>query len=77
MIKKGQLRRWKEGWGWWHGKTFLTIGCKTIYGEVRNDLGWGGRHRGRKVWTILQDGCLEYEDHMEIERGSEAIDEAG
>ena len=76
MIKKGQLRRWKDGWGWHAGKTFVTIGSrihKLDPGERRSDLGWGGYHRGRRIWTVLIDGNLEYEEHMEIERGSEVI----
>lgn len=79
MIKKGQLRRWKEGWGWMAGKTFVTVGSrvhKLNPGELRRELGWGSYHRGRRIWTIMMDGGLEYEEHMEIERGSEVIDDS-
>lgn len=78
MIKKGQLRRWKNPRD---GGTFMTIGCriqKLGPGERRHDLGgWGGRYRGRKVWTILEDGRLTEEAHIDLEQHTEPVDEAG
>ena len=77
MIKKGQLRRWKDPRD---GGTFMTIGCriqKLRPGQRRYDLGWGGAHRGMKIWTILEDGRLTDESHIDLEQHTEPIDEAG
>ena len=62
MIKPGQLRRWRDGYGWFSGQTFVIIERKV------NPL------TRKKFWTYLIDGKLEHEYHFEIERGSEVIE---
>lgn len=62
-IETGQLRRWRSGYGWFADKVFVAVSCRI----------WNGR----RIWTILQDGHTEYEDHFEILRGSEVINETG
>lgn len=73
MIRKGQLRRWKEPSD---GGNFMTIGCRIVWGEDRRgELGWGVANRGRKIWTILEGGELHEMGHIDIEAHSEVIDE--
>ena len=77
MIKKGQLRRWKNPRD---GGTFMTVGCRIIRDGTdrrREGLGWGNAYRGRKVWTILEDGQLTDESHIDLEQHTEVISEAG
>jgi len=76
MIKKGQLRRWKNPKD---GGTFMTIGCRIIRDSTdrRSELGWGAAYRGRKTWTILEDGRVVEEPHIDLEQHTEIIDEAG
>jgi hypothetical protein len=62
VIKPGQLRRWRDGYGWFSGKTFLIVERKTA--EITS----------KKYWSFLIDGKLEHEYHFEIERGSEVIE---
>ena len=62
MIKPGQLRRWRDGYGWFSGQTFLIVERKTA--EITS----------KKYWSFLIDGKLEHEYHFEIERGSEVIE---
>ena len=73
MIKKGQLRRWKEYYA--DDGTFMVVGCRLVYGEDRRaELGWGGGDRGRRIWSLLQDGKIIEEDHGHLYRHSEVIE---
>lgn len=75
MIKKGQLRRWKNDRP--DGDVFfMTIGYKIIRdGTDRHaEVGWERAHQGRKVWSILEDGVLYEMGHIEIESCSEVIE---
>jgi hypothetical protein len=72
VIKKGQLRRWKNPDV---GGNFVTVGYEILYGEDRRvELGWGGARRGRKVWKILEDGSIHTANHSDIESHSEVIE---
>ena len=74
MIKKGQLRRRKNPTD---GGTFMTIGCRILVGgDRRSELGWAAAYRGRKIWSILEDGRLTEETHIDLEQHTEPIDEA-
>ena len=54
----------------------MTIGCRIHRGsDRRRELGWAAAYRGRKIWTILEDGRLTEEGHIELEQGTEVIDE--
>lgn len=75
MIKKGQLRRWKDPRD---GGAFMTIGCR-IHRDAtdrRRELGWGAAYRGTKIWSILEDGRVTEERHIDLEQQTEPIDEA-
>ena len=76
MIKKGQLRRWKNPRD---GGTFMTIGCRIHRDgtDRRRELGWGAAYRGTKIWSILEDGRLTEETHIDLERHTDPINEAG
>ena len=75
MIKKGQLRRWCNPRD---GGIFMTIGCRIHRGgDRRSELGWAAANRGRKIWTILEEGGLTEETHIDLEQHTEAIDEVG
>ena len=76
MIKKGQLRRWKNPED---GGTFMTIGCRIVKDSTdrRRELGWGAAYRGTKIWSILEDGRLTEETHIDLEQHTEPIDETG
>ena len=75
MIKKGQLRRWKDPRD---GGTFMTIGCRIHRDgtDRRRELGWAAAYRGTKIWSILEDGRLTEETHIDLEQHTEPIDEA-
>lgn len=75
MIKKGQLRRWKDPRD---GGIFMTIRCRIHRDGTnrRHELGWGGAYRGTKIWSILEDGRLTEERHIDLEQLTEPIDEA-
>ena len=75
MIKKGQLRRWKDPWD---GGIFMTIGCRIQSDgtDRRRELGWGAAYRGTKIWSILEDGRVTEERHIDLEQQTEPIDEA-
>ena len=57
----------------------MTIGCRIHRDSTdrRRELGWGAANRGRKIWTILEEGGLTEETHIDLEQHTEAIDEAG
>ena len=76
MIKKGQLRRWCNPRD---GGTFMTIGCRIhrVRADLRRELGWGTANRGTKIWTILEDGHLVEERHIDLEQHTEPVYEAG
>jgi hypothetical protein len=79
-VKKGQLRRWNvPGDPRAHDKVFITLSSRVSRDRgPRHDLGWGGRHRGEILWTILEDGnIVEGISQMDIHALSEAIDETG
>jgi hypothetical protein len=75
VIKKGQLRRWKNPRD---GGIFMTIGCRIVKDGThwRRELVWGAACRGTKVWSILEDGRLTEETHIDLEQHTEPIDEA-
>lgn len=77
-VKKGQLRRWNQDTEVLGSRTFLTISSRIIRDRERDELGWGGRHRGEILWSILEDGILVDDvPQMTIHAHSEAIDETG
>ena len=80
-VKKGQLRRWStpgHNFGT-HEAVFVTLSSRVARDRgPRPDLGWGGRHRGEILWTILEAGYLvEDVPQIEIHEHSEVISDTG